>query len=107
MFSLMTGGGYLQARKRQEAIADKISFDPDKKTMREFLLREERLQAYEEVNFYTSDEGSTFVTIKIELKTLFMLCVQARRARKTPVDYFEELLEKNLKGSKEGGDEDN
>ena len=98
---MLSVGGYIQARKKQEAIADIISLYADKESMKKYLLREERLQAYEEINFYTSREGSTFVRVDIEQETMFKLCVKARRARKTFVDYFEEHLVKDLSAFKE------
>ena len=58
MFSLYTQEEYLRARRRQERIADRISIDSaGKKTIHTFLLREERLQAYEFVNCKTGKDA--------------------------------------------------
>ena len=90
MFSLYTKEEYLRARRRQERIADRISIDSaGKKTIRSFLLREERLQAYELTHDFKEEE---FVTVQIDSVLLFQLSVLARRARLTFYEYIEKQL---------------
>ena len=94
MFSLFTQQQYLRARRRQEAIAKTISIEmADDKQVTAFLRREERLQAYEFINWDSSDDDE-FVKVEIKTSTFFKLCVLARRKAVTPYKYMLDLVEK-------------
>ena len=94
MFSLFTQQQYLRARRRQEAIAKTISIEmADDKQVTAFLRREERLQAYEFINWDSSDDDE-FVKVEIKTSTFFKLCVLARRKAVTPYEYMLDLVEK-------------
>ena len=94
IFSLFTQQQYLRARRRQEAIAKTISIEmADDKQVTAFLRREERLQAYEFINWDSSDDDE-FVKVEIKTSTFFKLCVLARRKAVTPYEYMLDLVEK-------------
>ena len=93
MFSLYTQEEYLRARRRQERIADRISIDSaGKKTIHTFLLREERLQAYEFVNCKTGKDA--IMTVEIDELLLFKVCMKARLAKMAVNDYIEGIIGK-------------
>ena len=91
MFSLYTKEEYLRARKRQERIAENLSSsNPTEMQINAFLRREERLQAYEFVQSMLDKEE--VLTIEIETRLLFELCVEARKERLRFDDYIENRM---------------
>ena len=96
MISNYTEKEYLQARRRQERIADKIDAGgyANEKVIKSFLRCEERLQAYEFVNIFSEDDA--FIRVEIEEVLLFKICLLARRARLTVDEYIEIKLEESL-----------
>lgn len=91
MFSMYTEHGYLRARKRQEEYAKNINITAaDKKQIDAFLRREERLQAYEFVQSML--DKKEVLTIEIETRLLFVLCVEARKERLRFDDYIENRM---------------
>ncbi len=91
MFSMYTEHGYLRARKRQEEYAKNINITAaDKKQIDAFLRREERLQAYEFVQSML--DKKEVLTIEIETRLLFELCVEARKERLRFDDYIENRM---------------
>ena len=89
---------YLQARRRQERIADKIDAvgNATKNEIQSFMKREERLQAYELIHDWTDED--VFLRIEIAEVLLFKICVKARRARITIDAFIEKELTKALDG---------
>lgn len=88
---MYTEHGYLRARKRQEEYAKNINITAaDKKQIDAFLRREERLQAYEFVQSMLDKEE--VLTIEIETRLLFVLCVEARKERLRFDDYIENRI---------------
>ena len=88
---MYTEHGYLRARKRQEEYAKNINITAaDKKQIDAFLRREERLQASEFVQSMLDKEE--VLTIEIETRLLFVLCVEARKERLRFDDYIENRM---------------
>ena len=88
---MYTEHGYLRARKRQERIAENLSSsNPTEMQINAFLRREERLQAYEFVQSMLDKEE--VLTIEIETRLLFELCVEARKERLRFDDYIENRM---------------
>lgn len=96
MFSLYTKEEYLQARRRQERIADKIDAEgyATKKEIQSFMKREERLQAYEFM--HDCKDEDVFLRIEIADVLQFKICVKARRERITIDAFIEKELTKAL-----------
>lgn len=91
MITMYDNKGYLRARRRQEEYAKNINITAaDKKQIDAFLRREERLQAYEFVQSMMDKEE--VLTIEIETRLLFELCVEARKERLRFDDYIENRM---------------
>ena len=95
MFSNYNKRGYLRARKRQERMAETLSgSDPTDTQIKAFMMREERLQAYE----FVANPGKKerMVDVDIDFMLLFKTSLKARLEKTTFVEYVEKVLEAAL-----------
>lgn len=95
MFSNYDKRGYLRARRRQERMAETLSgSDPTDTQIKAFMMREERLQAYEFVA--NPEKKERMVDVDIDFMLLFKTSLKARLEKSTFDEYVAKTLEAAL-----------